>query len=117
MTEYFNTERLLGDLASDWWAEQRRAARAVFNALADIEQQHLRQSFNASGILIHAMGDFWRQAYQNQQAWNQLFNSWLTRNLTQPSDRELLDFGVDTGRISESTARKLKSQKQPSARS
>jgi hypothetical protein len=88
------TERL----ATDWWLEKRTAAKEGFHAAELAEQQELLTEFDQAGIPVHLVSA-WRKSGLKNKLCETAFIQWLLRDTLAPSELELFQFGLASGRI------------------
>lgn len=89
-------------LSKTWWLEQRKAAREQFDNLPPDEQQVVLDAFETGEPSLSHMRKAWQSKGLKDRACAVVFATWLTRELAEPSEVELLQYGLTHGLISAS---------------
>lgn len=93
-----SVSELAESLAAAWWLEKRKAARASFDAESEPEQKRRLEEFVQSGLPAH-LSSAWRKGGLNNKLCEAAFTQWLVRETAKPSELELLQFGLASGRL------------------
>ena len=86
-------------LAEAWWSEQRQMARDSFFALSAAEQGAELARFEATGVPSHLTKRWKNEGLENPMCLS-AFTKWRLSGTPQPTEVELLQFGLARGLIS-----------------
>ena len=91
-----NITRVLSDA---WWSEQRAGARAAFDAKSEVEQAKELSVFVDQALPGRLIKTWKTKGLANPECKAQLAR-WLTRDLVEPAEGQLLQYGLAKGLIS-----------------
>lgn len=89
--------QLTQKLAEAWWSEKRQEARAKFDSMAQADQAAQLEAFAASDMLPTVIRKKWQTDGLTNPMCAANFVKFLLRDVPQPSDAELLQYGLVHG--------------------
>jgi hypothetical protein len=92
-----SAEKLKEQLATAWWNETRQAARDAFDTAAEPEQLSRLKAFEEANVLPVMLKKKWQSDRLRNPMCSAAFNKWLVRDKVEPSEPELLQYGLVNG--------------------
>jgi hypothetical protein len=86
-------------LSSAWLSEAKKVAKQNFDSRSPSEQKTLLEAFEANGIKSFLVKKWKTEGLKNQMC-VMAFIDWMLRDVKEPSEIELLQFGLERGLIS-----------------
>ena len=91
-------------LAEHWLTAKRAEAREDFEALNQADQAEELAKFSASGKLPSMLRKKWETVGLKDKMCAASFLQWLIRDVKEPSELELLQYGLANGLIAAATS-------------
>lgn len=98
-----SAEKLKAQLLDSWWSERRLAARNEFDILPERDQAKLYEDFETANVLPAMLRKKWQSERLANPMCSAAFSKWLMRGIAEPTEGELLQYGLANGLLTSVT--------------